>query len=218
MRLTTIAARRLEVPKLESLNHSALRHDAKATHVAASAVARRRIVSWRRPVHPPPALLATPSLAQSVAVTASNGSRSGCISTCRFSTSNCSRTLSKPDNGDSDDSTGKASQPAPLQLTLYTAPHCSLCTDLLDILSTTVSASHQTPNPCPPYTLQLYNIRDDTLPNVHAWRRAYQYEIPVLHCEGKEIARHRLVPEKFLEEMRKAAAERVDSVAGERNE
>lgn len=36
-----------------------------------------------------------------------------------------------------------------------------------------------------PFRLDYYNIRDDNLPDVQKWRRAYQYDIPVVHLNGK---------------------------------
>lgn len=30
----------------------------------------------------------------------------------------------------------------------------------------------------------MYNIRDNSLPDVQRWRRAYQYDIPVVHLNG----------------------------------
>ena len=63
------------------------------------------------------------------------------------------------------------------RLTLYTGPQCSLCDDA----KVEISAAQKEA----PAELALYNIRDDSLPDVHKWRRAYQYEIPVLHLEGK---------------------------------
>jgi len=58
-------------------------------------------------------------------------------------------------------------------LTLFTGTHCSLCDDMKEVLET---VRHTTP-----FTLALYNIRDDSAPNVAYWRRKYQYDIPVLH-------------------------------------
>jgi hypothetical protein len=51
-------------------------------------------------------------------------------------------------------------------LTLYTGPQCSLCDVAKESLERVRSLT--------PFTLKLYNIRDDSLPDVKRWRRAYQ--------------------------------------------
>ncbi|WFD18646.1 hypothetical protein MCAP1_000852 [Malassezia caprae] len=58
-------------------------------------------------------------------------------------------------------------------LTLFTGTHCSLCDEMKEVLETVRVTT--------PFTLGLYNIRDDSAPNVAYWRRKYQYDIPVLH-------------------------------------
>ncbi|CCU99766.1 unnamed protein product [Malassezia sympodialis ATCC 42132] len=78
-------------------------------------------------------------------------------------------------------------------LTLFTGTHCSLCDDMKEVLDTVRLTT--------PFTLALYNIRDDSAPNVKHWRRKYQYDIPVLHVRwgaarseddyGTELVRHR---------------------------
>lgn len=67
----------------------------------------------------------------------------------------------------------KASIP---HLTLFTGTHCSLCDDMKEVLEAETT----------PFTLAMYNIRDDTSPNVEYWRRKYQYDIPVLHLRWGE--------------------------------
>lgn len=56
-----------------------------------------------------------------------------------------------------------------------------------------------------PFQLDLYNIRDDSLPDVAKYRRAYQYDIPVVHLNGEEIARHRLDRSLLQAKLRAAA-------------
>lgn len=60
---------------------------------------------------------------------------------------------------------------------MYTGTDCQLCQVMqqeIDIAAKSV-----------PIELSTFNIRDDALPDVHTWRRRYQYDIPVLHLEGK---------------------------------
>ncbi|KDN36484.1 DUF836-domain-containing protein [Tilletiaria anomala UBC 951] len=78
-----------------------------------------------------------------------------------------------------------------LKLRLYTGPQCSLCDDVKEVID---SARKE----APAFTLELFNIRDDSLSDVHKWRRLYQYDIPVLHLNGEEIARHSLDKGKFI--------------------
>ncbi|PWN46132.1 hypothetical protein IE81DRAFT_319516 [Ceraceosorus guamensis] len=75
--------------------------------------------------------------------------------------------------------------------TLYTGTGCSLCDVVKDQLQR-LSIQH-------PHVLTLYNIRDDENVNVKYWRRLYQYDIPVLHLEGQEVARHSVSDEKLLQ-------------------
>lgn len=63
------------------------------------------------------------------------------------------------------------------KLTLYTGTDCQLCDVMRNEIAT--AAQHV------PLTLATYNIRDDSLDNVHYWRRKYQYDIPVLHLDGQ---------------------------------
>ena len=59
-------------------------------------------------------------------------------------------------------------------LTLFSGPHCSLCDDAKAVLAEARATV--------PFTLSVYDIRDDRAPDVAYWRRRYQYEIPVLHA------------------------------------
>ncbi|EGG09620.1 uncharacterized protein MELLADRAFT_61056 [Melampsora larici-populina 98AG31] len=74
-------------------------------------------------------------------------------------------------------------------LTLFTAPHCTLCnvfrTELLKLKDSSTYPYNQ-------FQLSYYNIRDSSLEDHKLYRRAYQYDIPVLHLDGKELMRHRL--------------------------
>ncbi|KAG0140968.1 hypothetical protein CROQUDRAFT_52452 [Cronartium quercuum f. sp. fusiforme G11] len=75
------------------------------------------------------------------------------------------------------------------RLTIFTAPHCTLCeqfrTELLKL-------KHSAVYPYRDFDLAYYNIRDSSLEDHKLYRRAYQYDIPVLHLDGKELMRHRL--------------------------
>lgn len=65
----------------------------------------------------------------------------------------------------------------PFRLTMYTGTDCQLC----QVMQHEINKASKTV----PIELATYNIRDDSLPDVHTWRRKYQYDIPVLHL-GKE--------------------------------
>lgn len=64
---------------------------------------------------------------------------------------------------------------SPFKLTMYTGTDCQLC----QVMQHEISLAAKTV----PIELKTYNIRDDTLPDVHIWRRKYQYDIPVLHLD-----------------------------------
>lgn len=78
---------------------------------------------------------------------------------------------------------------APFKLTMYTGTDCQLC----DVMRDQITRAAQTL----PIELHTYNIRDDTLPDVHTWRRKYQYDIPVLHLNdtGKSHTPNPLHPD-----------------------
>ena len=63
------------------------------------------------------------------------------------------------------------------RLTMYTATDCQLC----DVMKHEIVKASQTL----PIQLSTYNIRDDSLADVHTWRRRYQYDIPVLHLNDR---------------------------------
>ncbi|WFD22231.1 hypothetical protein MEQU1_000896 [Malassezia equina] len=98
-------------------------------------------------------------------------------------------------------------------LTLFTGTHCSLCDDMKEVLDEVRATT--------PFTLSLYNIRDDDAPNVHYWRRKYQYDIPVLHVrwgeaqspEDYELVRHRTEADALSQALQRArrAESRVES-------
>lgn len=93
-------------------------------------------------------------------------------------------------------------------LTLFTGAHCSLCDEMKEVL---YDAKARTP-----FSLALYDIRDDASPNVAYWRRKYQYDIPVLHIRwdapanaddyGQEVARHRLDPEVLARALQQSSS------------
>lgn len=68
-------------------------------------------------------------------------------------------------------------KPPPFRLTMYTGTDCQLC----QVMQQEITKASATV----PIELSTFNIRDDSLPEVHTWRRKYQYDIPVLHLEGK---------------------------------
>lgn len=111
------------------------------------------------------------------------------------------------------------------RLTLYTGTHCQLCDVAHSLLvSLQKEVSLQLPSPPPlfmlfarswllpvqvPFELDTYNIRDDSAADVGKWRRMYQYDIPVLHMDGKEVGRHRFERAKLLERIT-AASESIE--------
>ena len=60
---------------------------------------------------------------------------------------------------------------------MYTGTDCQLCT----LMAQEIHKAAQTVS----IELDTYNIRDDSLPNVHTWRKKYQYDIRVLHLDNK---------------------------------
>ncbi|KAL1413536.1 hypothetical protein Q8F55_001310 [Vanrija albida] len=74
------------------------------------------------------------------------------------------------------------------RLTLFTGPHCSLC----DVAKAELAQVRQTH----PFTISLWDIRkppaDASDADAARWRRAYQYEIPVLHLDGVEVQKNRI--------------------------
>ncbi len=75
-----------------------------------------------------------------------------------------------------------------VKLTLYTGPQCSLCDDAKELIAAARKEAAETGGGnagAVESELELYNIRDESLADVHRWRRAYQYDIPVLHLNGE---------------------------------
>lgn len=60
---------------------------------------------------------------------------------------------------------------------MYTGTDCQLC----QVMQHEIIKASKTV----PIELSMYNIRDDSLADVHTWRRKYQYDIPVLHLGDK---------------------------------
>ncbi|PWN48990.1 hypothetical protein IE53DRAFT_168682 [Violaceomyces palustris] len=80
------------------------------------------------------------------------------------------------------------------KLRLYTGTDCQLCeVAWLEIQKARSKIA---------FEVEKYNIRDDSLEEVKHWRRKYQYDIPVLHLEGKEIFRHRFTEDQLLERLK----------------
>ncbi|GAA5856410.1 hypothetical protein JCM8547_008731 [Rhodosporidiobolus lusitaniae] len=99
--------------------------------------------------------------------------------------------------------------------TLFTGPHCSLC----DVAKADLAELRKKV----PFNLNLYNIKrlageDPDEYNRTAWRRLYQYDIPVLHLHpagdqtlealsgkkglGGRIAKHRIDKDKLEKQIR----------------
>jgi glutaredoxin len=71
-----------------------------------------------------------------------------------------------------------------IRVTLFTKPGCHLC-DIVKQTLSHVRKSH-------PFELEIRNILDN--PSDEA---LYKNDIPVIHINGKEIARHRLTADAF---------------------
>ncbi|CDR99227.1 hypothetical protein [Sporisorium scitamineum] len=109
---------------------------------------------------------------------------------------------------------------------MYTATDCQLC-DVMKHKITKASGKV-------PIQLSTFNIRDDSLPDVHLWRRKYQYDIPVLHLDDRgellsrlhvatandsatdakiagdpnaEIFRHRVTAQQLIEKLQQEQSE-----------
>ncbi|SNX87166.1 uncharacterized protein MEPE_05876 [Melanopsichium pennsylvanicum] len=79
---------------------------------------------------------------------------------------------------------------------MYTGTDCSLC----DVMKSEIAKAAQKL----PIQLETYNIRDDSLTDVHSWRRKYQYDIPVLHLEDQEIFRHRVSADELVNKLQES--------------
>jgi len=66
------------------------------------------------------------------------------------------------------------------RLTLFSGKNCSLC-DVAKAELSNLRARHE-------FTLNIVDIRE---PGNERWQNRYQYWIPALHLEGKEIAKGR---------------------------
>lgn len=71
-------------------------------------------------------------------------------------------------------------------VTLFTRPNCHLCDDMKRILEHVAKDV--------PFDLEIIDI---DAPGNEDWQDQYDREIPVLHIDGKQFARHR-VDEKTL--------------------
>lgn len=112
------------------------------------------------------------------------------------------------------------SRQQPFRLTMYTGTDCQLC----DVMKHEITRASATV----PIQLSTLNIRDDSLPDVHTWRRKYQYDIPVLHLDDRgecicglrvatrneaadptraEIFRHRVTAEQLIEKLQQQQSE-----------
>lgn len=65
-------------------------------------------------------------------------------------------------------------------LTLFSGPTCSLCDTAKEILKDIQTRR--------PFTLETIDIHG---PGQEKWKKRYVYDIPVLHLDGKTIARGR---------------------------
>lgn len=84
------------------------------------------------------------------------------------------------------------------QLTLYTGTNCQLC-DVAKSILVEVKKNVS-------FRLQEYNIRDNTLPNVDKWRRAYQYgeclSPPNICHRSNKTGLGELIPQKDIQTFR----------------
>jgi len=71
-------------------------------------------------------------------------------------------------------------------LTFFTKPNCSLCVPAKEILANIQMK-------IPSAELKIVDISKDA-----HWFAQYQYDIPVLHLNGKEISRHRFDESKIM--------------------
>ena len=80
-----------------------------------------------------------------------------------------------------------------IEVTLYTKPDCHLC-ECVESVIHEVARSHQ-------FRLISVNILNDS-----AAYTLYQYEIPVVFVDGREIARHRLDRQSFEQALNRAGS------------
>ncbi|GMK59573.1 hypothetical protein CspeluHIS016_0801790 [Cutaneotrichosporon spelunceum] len=96
------------------------------------------------------------------------------------------------------------------RLTLFTGgKECGLC----EVAKTNLVAIRHTH----PFDIKVWNIRepptDAKEEEAHKWRRAYQYEIPVLHVDGERALKNNITQEdlrRVLDEWRAKNAEGKD--------
>jgi glutaredoxin len=79
-----------------------------------------------------------------------------------------------------------------MHVTIYSKPGCHLCEDVEAMVRQVHSSRRD-------FELEIRNILDDP-----AEMEAYQYAIPVITLNGREIARYRLTEKAFETELRKA--------------
>ncbi|KIS69125.1 uncharacterized protein UMAG_11947 [Mycosarcoma maydis] len=82
---------------------------------------------------------------------------------------------------------------------MYTGTDCQLC----QVMQHEIIKASKTV----PIELSMYNIRDDSLADVHTWRRKYQYDIPVLHLGDKEIFRHGVTAQQLIQKLQQESEE-----------
>jgi len=77
------------------------------------------------------------------------------------------------------------------RVTLFTRAECHLCESALHVIRT-MQASHA-------FELEIIDIDAD---GQATWRAAYDHHVPVVHVDGREIARHRITAEQLEEALR----------------
>ena len=76
-------------------------------------------------------------------------------------------------------------------VTVYSKAECSLCDVATDVIQGVLATL---PPPAAHVRLEHVDIED---PAQDTWRRAYRYDIPVIHLDGKPIMKHRVDAERL---------------------
>ena len=74
-----------------------------------------------------------------------------------------------------------------MKLTILGKPDCHLCHEMAEVVRRVVDGRAE---------LVEADVRSDP-----EWHRLYRYEIPVLLCDGQEIARHRIGEQELREKL-----------------
>jgi glutaredoxin len=77
------------------------------------------------------------------------------------------------------------------RVTLFTRDGCHLCESALHVIRTVQARDA--------FELEIIDI---DAAGQQAWRAAYDHHVPVVHLDGREIARHRVTTEQLEEALR----------------